>query len=106
MREGYAKQLAITLRTKTDELLWLFIEAEGRLAISREWTEEARAAGEPTWATRYKDDIEVLESALEYFRAQFNTALSIKSQEQSQKISPEITQIVDKLHENTPTELS
>lgn len=51
---------------KTDELSWLLMEAEARLAISREWTEEAREAGDPTWATRYQEDIQVLESSIQY----------------------------------------
>ena len=62
--EGYAKQLAAALRMKMTELSWLFIEAEGRLALSREWTEEAQEAGETHW-NRYLDDIDVLEAALE-----------------------------------------
>jgi hypothetical protein len=61
--ESYAEQLAAILRLKTSELSWLFIEAEGRLALSREWTEEAKAAGESEW-TRYQKDIEILEAAL------------------------------------------
>jgi hypothetical protein len=62
--ESYAKQLAAALRMKTTELIWLFVEAEGRLALSREWTEEAREAGETHW-NRYLDDIDVLEAALQ-----------------------------------------
>ncbi len=61
--ETYAAHLAAALRVKTTELSWLFIEAEGRVALSREWTEEAREAGEPNWNC-YLDDIEVLETAL------------------------------------------
>lgn len=61
--KGYVKQIAATLRVKTSELSWLFIEAEGRLALAREWTEEAKEAGEQNW-DRYLADIELLESAL------------------------------------------
>lgn len=71
--QSYAEQLAAALRMKTSELSWLFIEAEGRLALAREWTEEAREAGETNWA-RYMKDIDILESALQDVRSMLDTA--------------------------------
>jgi hypothetical protein len=61
--ETYTAHLAAALRMKVTELSWLFIEAEGRRALAREWTAEAREAGEPNW-NRYLEDIEILEAAL------------------------------------------
>lgn len=71
--QSYAEQLAAALRVKTSELSWLFIEAEGRLALAREWTAEAREAGETNWA-RYMKDIDLLESALQDARSMIDTA--------------------------------
>jgi hypothetical protein len=71
----YAAQLAEQLRIKTDELNWLLMEAEARLALSREWTEEARAAGDPQWATRYTEDIELLEASINHIRTRLRMLL-------------------------------
>ena len=71
--QSYAEQLAAALRMKTSELSWLFIEAEGRLALAREWTQEAREAGETNWA-RYMKDIDILESALQDARSMLDKA--------------------------------
>lgn len=77
MSEGYTQQLATMLRAKTAELSWLVIEVEARLALSREWTEEARAAGEKDWM-RYSDDIELLETALRDAREMLLNANALK----------------------------
>ncbi|NJN68102.1 MAG: hypothetical protein HC884_16020 [Chloroflexaceae bacterium] len=102
MSDSYAKQLAATLRQKTDELIWLFIEAEGRLALSREWTEEAHQAGDPEWDLRYQQDIAVLESAIQHVREQFETVLDLHHQRRPSGTTATMTmrQLVETLHGN------
>ncbi len=66
MESTYASQLARVLILKTDELAWLYMEAEARLSLSQEWSEEACEANDPEWDTRFIQDIEVLQAALEH----------------------------------------
>lgn len=82
MSDSYVHQLAKTLRTRTDELTWVFMEADARLALSREWTEEARIAEDPEWSTRFREDIAVLDSALQHVRSQLQVLLAVDSQYQ------------------------